>query len=382
VASRGKTGRKGKTKEVFIYSIDQGLESEESKQQYKWHFDRFLKWAGYKYSTVITPAKVLEMGEQEPKKLQNLIIEYLSKYMHEQKGLKHATIKNGMSAILHFLDINDIELHRKKISKFIPPDEQYVSDKAYTKKDIQKLLDTADSRYKTVILLLANGMRIGALPGLELRDLEEISLPGQPKIYKIWVYSRSKKHRYYTFVTPECSKQIDGYLQFRKNEGEKDVSIHPDNTSPLIRDQFTLGDRVQASKPQHMALGTIEKTLERIIIKSGIGTLGTVMMSHGFRKYAITMMKKAKVDFSDREYLVGHRISRGLDVNYDRTTEEERLEEWGKAINFLQIDKSFQLEKELEIAKTETAQEIASLKADNEMFKERLRQAGLWDSCD
>lgn len=65
--------------------------------------------------------------------------------------------------------------------------------------------------------------------------------------------------------------------------------------------------------------------------------LNEVMASHGFRKFCITQMKKAKVDFNDREVLVGHRQSRGLDVNYDRTTEEDRLQEFLKAINFLTI---------------------------------------------
>ena len=45
--------------------------------------------------------------------------------------------------------------------------------------------------------------------------------------------------------------------------------------------------------------------------------LHKVMKSHGFRKFTITQMKKAQLDFSDREYLVGHKGSPGLDVNYN-----------------------------------------------------------------
>jgi hypothetical protein len=55
------------------------------------------------------------------------------------------------------------------------------------------------------------------------------------------------------------------------------------------------------------------------------------------------MMKKAKVDFSDREYLVGHKVSRGLDVNYDRTDESDRLNEYLKAIDLLTINEENRL---------------------------------------
>ena len=62
------------------------------------------------------------------------------------------------------------------------------------------------------------------------------------------------------------------------------------------------------------------------------------MRAHGFRKFAISTMIKAKVDYNSREYLVGHKMSRGLDVNYDRTSEEDRLLEFFKAVDLLTIN--------------------------------------------
>ena len=97
------------------------------------------------------------------------------------------------------------------------------------------------------------------------------------------------------------------------------------------------------------------------------------MMTHGFRKFAITQMKHAKVDFNDREALVGHKHSRGLDVEYDRSTEEERLVEWSKAINKLTIDPAFHLRGELEIIKGETNQRIAQLESENQKIREEMK---------
>jgi len=58
-------------------------------------------------------------------------------------------------------------------------------------------------------------------------------------------------------------------------------------------------------------------------------------------------MIKAKVDYNTREYLVGHKMSRGLDVNYDRTSEEDRLAEYLKAVDLLTINSENRLKKKI-----------------------------------
>lgn len=82
----------------------------------------------------------------------------------------------------------------------------------------------------------------------------------------------------------------------------------------------------------------------------------------GFRKRAMTKMIQAKVDYDCREYLIGHKRSRGLNVHYDRTSETERFMEWSKSINLLTIDPTHRLEKENQELKSTQSQEIARLK--------------------
>jgi len=72
--------------------------------------------------------------------------------------------------------------------------------RAYTDKQIKKILDVSDLRAKTIVLLMASsGLRIGALPDIRIRNLEKIN-----NIYKITVYEGSNS-QYFTFCTPECS---------------------------------------------------------------------------------------------------------------------------------------------------------------------------------
>ena len=100
--------------------------------------------------------------------------------------------------------MNDFDLSsnsKKKIKRFLPPDESTHDDRAYTTEEIAQILSKCDERSKVIILLMAStGMRIGAIHTLQISDLTKI-----PKwnLYKIQVYARSKHDKYYTFCTPE-----------------------------------------------------------------------------------------------------------------------------------------------------------------------------------
>jgi integrase len=343
-----------------IFAVEEGIQSDISKKIYRWHFDTFLKHTG------LTDERLYQVAKKDPRKIESIIIEYLRDHMFKEKNLKHVTINLAMSAIFHFFDMNDImNINKRKISKFIPADENHEKDRDYTEKEIQKLLNGAEERLKVTILLMAStGMRPGAIPGLELRDLTEfppkdsgIGWPNTddyPKPYKIEVYARSKKDGYYTFCTPECARAINDYLDLRERSGE-DINK---KDSPLIREQFNVNSKSDATNPKKVNLPALNKLIERTVKKAGIKNAldqssPRVMRSNGFRKFVITRMRKAKVDYDVREYLVGHRLTRGLGVNYDRTSEEDRFEEWTKAINLLTINEEFQVKKELQRLKDE-----------------------------
>lgn len=92
------------------------------------------------------------------------------------------------------------------------------------------------------------------------------------------------------------------------------------------------------------------------------GKVANVKQSHGFRKFAITQMIKAKVDCDAAEYLVGHKTSRGIRVHYDRTTEEDRLSEFLKAVDILTINPENRLKRKIHLMEAEHSAEWQALK--------------------
>lgn len=85
-------------------------------------------------------------------------------------------------------------------------------------REIKKVLDFSDQRIKTPFLILASsGMRIGALRLLKVGDSEKIA-----NVYRINVYSGDRED-YITFTTPECAKESDYHLDFRKDMVKKNI---------------------------------------------------------------------------------------------------------------------------------------------------------------
>lgn len=104
---------------------------------------------------------------------------------------------------------------------------------------------------------------------------------------------------------------------------------------------------------EHMIQLALEQALKQARVNQRAPGLGKtkrreIMRSHGCRKWAVSQMIKARLDYSVREYLVGHKVSRGLDFNYDRTSVEDRMKEWSKAIPLLTIDKNQRLQTRVE----------------------------------
>jgi integrase len=87
-----------------------------------------------------------------------------------------------------------------------------------------------------MLVMASGGLRIGALPGLMLNDVQFL----EDGLGRLTVYEGDGEE-YQTFVSPECVEAIKDYLASRERVGEV---LGPD--SLLFRDKFDYqGDRRQ-----------------------------------------------------------------------------------------------------------------------------------------
>ncbi len=185
-----------------------------------------------------------------------------------------------------------------------------------------------------ILIMLSTGMRIGGFRELQIDSIKKIEEYG---LYSIWVYNRSGKARYYTFCTPECAVAIDEYFSYRRRIGEQ-----LKDKSPVIRDKFSVDNYFKA--PKFLSTRAISLLFEEALKKAGVNQINKpgqkkreVMRSHGFRKFFITQCDRSGMSFTVREYLSGHKLA-NQDASYIRTSEEDRLAEYVKAIPLFTID--------------------------------------------
>jgi integrase len=330
------------------YNFIQALRTPKTKELYHNALMRYIQHYQITVDELLTlPTKAIEEH----------VIDYLIN--HKSYMGKHMIIHT----LKKFYEMNDVVLNWKKISQYLGEYKKVNKDRAYEHEEIKTLVDRADIRMKTVLLLLAStGIRIGGIPDLKIKHFSGIEAGS--KMYKITVYENTNEE-YYTFCTEECGAACEEYLKYRERSGEK-----LGKNSPFLRKQFDMNDLEQTRKEsQPIKLNTLNKLLDLHLQRCGLRTVDHVeskrkeiARAHGFRKFFTTQLVNSRINPEIREMLLGHKI--GLSSAYYRPTEPEMLAEYERAIDKLTIDPANRLSRELvhEKAKnTETSKILARL---------------------
>jgi len=187
---------------------------------------------------------------------------------------------------------------------------------------------------------------------------------------------RGDPESYFTFITPEACKALEIY----RENWRADIGQYPKLDDPLIK-------TVSSPMIRRLAQKGVRKRIDKVVTDIGLRPplppwqrRHEVQLDHGFRKYFNTMLRRAKVDYLDKEDMMGHKV--GLEKHYERYQEEdfERFPEYQKAIPFLTISDEERIRLENEKLKEEKS-EIAkineklqgSLKKVNELWADKKR---------
>ena len=150
------------------------------------------------------------------------------------------------------------------------------------------------------MLLASSGCRLSAIPSIKLHNMQDNG-NGNDNKNKVTIYENTKEE-YFTFITPECKKAIDSYLDMRSRYGEK-----LDDNSPLIREEFNVRVKLRTAKPKSVTAAGLRFKLDIISKKAGVRS-SEVPLVHGFRKFFTTQLVNPKINPEIREMLLGHKI--------------------------------------------------------------------------
>lgn len=274
---------------------------------------------------------------------------------HERnRHISSSLIRTRLAAIKLFYDMNRKPLSWRLITRTVGRTKK-IKDRAYTRDEIRRLIELAYPRDRAAILLMcSSGMRVGALPDLNICNLHPVAKYG---IYKISVYEGHDED-YKTYCTPEARQAIDSYIEYRKRLGERIT-----DSSPLFRKEFD--QRREDSPIARAELSTLTISINRLIEKAGIrpkvrlveGQKSAqirheVKALHGFRKFFDTVCTDAGLSLLYLEMLEGHDTK--LKDSYYRPSDEQLLEGSEKmlgyvsAINNLTINEENRLKRRVE----------------------------------
>ena len=307
----------------------------------------------------------VELARKDQDIASNVIAAFIKedKKRVEQGEISSQTLPNHTKPIKVLLDANRVPIHWKSLNRLMPRRESKTKDRAYTREEIKKMLEVANDITDKVIILLfsSGGFRLEAWDYFTWKDVIFFKDGDSYKGAALLIYSGDPES-YWTFVTPEACRALELY----RENWKADIGVYPRPDDPLIKS-------VRYPVIRRLNQKGVRKRMDKIVHDIGLRPRllpdkkrHEVQLDHGFRKYFNTMLRRAKVDYLDKEDMMGHFV--GLEKHYERYQEEdfERFPEYQKAIPFLTVSDEERLSLEnqkLEEEKSET--EIQKIDLEN-----------------
>lgn len=285
-----------------------------------------------------------------------------------RKEITGSTIRNYLKSIKLYLDIADIQIAWKKISRGLPRARNYSDDRIPTIEEIRTLLAYPDRRLKGLIYTMSSsGIRLGAWDYLRWGHIRPIKKDGEIVAAKIIVYS-GEEEEYYSFISKQAYETLSEWIQFREISGEI-----IDENSWLMRDLWDTQDiqgkgKGLVSKPNKLTSIGIKKLVNRAIWAQGLRKKlengkkrHPFQAIHCYRKWYKTRCEMGGMKPINIEMLLSHSV--GISNSYYKPTENELLEDYLRVCDSLLIDKEEEKTlKELRINEQKNKDEVYLIK--------------------
>ena len=354
--------------ELFLY----GIRSNSTKSRYKRRLGNFFDYLEISGDLSEQAKQFIGMAQKNGNTWVSAnLMKYLAyhKERAERNEIAVGTLKNYYKPVKAFLEMNDIELSWKKITRGLPKGKRYASDRAPTVSEIQKLVEYPDRRIKAIVFTMcSSGIRLGAWDYLKWSHITPIKQDEKIIAAKILVYA-GEHEEYISFISPEAYTELKKWMDFRVEYGEKIT-----DNSWLMRDLWNVEKfaRGLLSAPKQLKSLGIKRLMERALHAQGIRKglqpgqkRYEFQADHGFRKFFKTHAEQVMRPINV-EILMGH--STGVSDSYYRPNENELLSDYQNAIPELTVLKENRIALDSEKLQAnssdiqETKNEIANLK--------------------
>jgi hypothetical protein len=323
--------------EVFLYAI----KSPATRSRYLNRLKNFFDYMELEGDIKAQAKAFVSMTNQKGKSWTYAnVMKFLSyhKERAERGEVSDSSVRNYYKPLKLFLEMNDIELSWKKISRGLPRGRRHAADRAPTIEEIQKLVEYPDRRIKPIVFTMcSSGIRLGAWDYLKWGNIKPIEKDGQIVAARMTVYAGDEE-QYFSFISPETYNELKKWMDLRAEHGEKVTE-----SSWVMRDLWNSEERSRgmATIPKKLKAAGVKRLIERALKGQGLRKSlqegqrrHEFQTDHGFRKFFKTHSEQAMRPINV-EMLMGH--STGISDSYYRPNERELLDDYLKAIPELTI---------------------------------------------
>lgn len=301
-----------------------------------------------------TPSELINEAETEedlgirPRKRKVSI--YLLRYKKQlEEKVAPSTVNLYFSAIKSFYKAFDITLPEIKLNKGDIGLEKNMG-KPLTREDILKLVSAASIRERAIIyLMVMSGMgqqeardltikkflsSASAAINKELKNVDDLFQNENEVLNEVLTLEiRRKKvnYKHHTFIPPESSREIMGYLKERCHGRNEKIRIK-DNNEPIF----------VSNTGKKLSRDSIVTNFRRIGQDAGFQKEDGAYAwwrSHALRKYFISTIINKIGEKVMADYMAGHKIN-DQDRTYWRANPEDLKQHYLKALPYLSLDEA------------------------------------------
>jgi integrase len=361
---------------LFLYA----LKAPATKDKYIERLAKFLDFVGYGGTKEEKARAFAARARADPNYAFNSILKFFQakREQIDRKEMAIGTVRNYLKSIKLFCDMADLGIPWAKIARGLPRAKRFADDRAPTLEEIRKIVEYPDRRIKPVVyMMVSTGIRVGAWDYLKYGHITPIERGAKLVAAKVLVYAGTPDS-YATFMTQEAYREVEAWMKFRKQCGEKistDSWVMRDlwDTEAAIRKNMHTDGVV--TMPKKLSSVGIKRLIERALWAQGLRKdleegkkRHEFATCHALRKYFKTRCELAGVKPINVENLMGH--STGISDAYYRPNESELLDDYLKAMDSLSIDDTRRLKIEVESLRSD----IFELEQKNKRIEELERK--------
>jgi integrase len=288
----------------------------------------------------------------------------------ERAGVSHSTVLSRLKAIRSFYKFFGIQLpDTPRSDREIKPvnNLELIPDKEM----IREVLKIADPMETAIIL-------VGASSGLSAADICDLKIQDFKRGYDtatgittLRLYRVKTRFKFITFLTPEASKAVLDYLEYRGREvGNNAARTTQVAKQRVINDSGYLfiqrNVKKAFTKSQDERLRKLRETniielYERLTIDSRLSEKQgnyNIFRSHNLRKFFNNVLIKQGVDLETKEYLMGHKVNSSMS-HYNIHDVDVLRDKYLSVVPYLTI------EKDVDVSES---QEYLKIKMENEQL--------------